>query len=266
MSPSSCFARPALLVFLAGLLGTLAAHAEEPEQISVEFRTLGWGLQDSNLVAGSNDSRFSILNSQVSGPYRYVGQPTMYIYRGSALPPKDDMLDQGLESAEADAPTATPPGTPLPPPKPIARIPNLKNRQKLLIFFLPNTDRSNGQAYKILTFDDSGVDRKEPGIEFYNFSGQQLALKILDDVHSVANGRVTYIKVKREVSKSVIAVAVTTPKPEMVYVSRFRLKQDQRMMFLAIPDSSGSNGGVKIVSMLQSLEPSYSGPQDLPIN
>jgi len=199
-----------LLLWLSPL-----AFAQNEELRRIEYRTLGWGVQQTFTLSGATDS-VPVFRSQFSDEMVYVGSDIMEFQIGQS-----DSADNEFKF-RSSPPTDSEAVAPVRAAVARAQIP--KGMNKVLLIFL----RSN--------------------------AGSDLPFKVavFDEARNIPGGGQSVWKLKSSDSKSALQIAVTNPEAKLVYSSRFRLLDSQRLVFMARKrGDSDDASGVVVASFLE---------------
>jgi len=256
--------RAAVLASVCALAGAtaLAAAPEEEPSVSVRLRTLGWNVQATFGVARS-DARLQVYNSQFSNVTRYVGPPTVRLYRQSSG--SDELLgvepEAGSDSSAGNQAKKNGTGGKKAPPPMAASFQVPEGARELLLVFIPDPE-PGPPFYRVATLDDSTAEPEQQNVHFYNLSAKELAVRAFGEIKRVAPGGQELWLLSGDAAHSTLEIAVKTPEARRIYSSRFRLRGDQRMVFIARGvDTDGERGpSIKVTSMLESVRPGESEP------
>lgn len=241
------------LNFLSPLLCIILVSAtlfgQKENYVRVEYRTLGWGVQAQLTTAETNDP-INVARSQFSDRKAYYGPPILKFYpantRDSALSdesssPETSLLgniDSLTKTAGAKQPVA------------IATIPQ---GLKQVLFIFINSNQKNGPRYKVAAVNDAKTILDSRNAHFYNLSATDLVIKAFGDARAVKAGGQTIWQLSDDEKVSPLAIAVTNPEARIIYSSRFRVREGQRLIFIATKTGEHPNGTpiIQVASLME---------------
>lgn len=216
-----------------------AQSTEEEDYIQIQYRTLGWGLQTSLMTPVSKDPLI-ILNSQFSTQQQYIGPKVIRFYKSNAQDQgimEDDVFpipssaDPAVETniLGPDVPRSKSSQT-TPPVLAEVTIPD-GMRQVLFIFI----EAAPGSKYPmaVVAMDDSIARTDSQNVHFYNLTPIELVVKTFDQIQTVKPKEQSVWELKRGENKSSIAIAITNPETKLVYSTRYRMRENSRMIAMA---------------------------------
>jgi len=226
-----------LLLWLSPL-----AFAQNEELRRIEYRTLGWGVQQTFTLSGATDS-VPVFRSQFSDEMVYVGSDIMEFQIGQS-----DSADNEFKF-RSSPPTDSEAVAPVRAAVARAQIP--KGMNKVLLIFL-RSNAGSDLPFKVAVLDDSTSDIYSKNVHFYNISPEPLVVRAFDEARNIPGGGQSVWKLKSSDSKSALQIAVTNPEAKLVYSSRFRLLDSQRLVFMARKrGDSDDASGVVVASFLE---------------
>lgn len=240
-----------VLVLLA--LGTATAKAQSSEEdayISIKYRTFGWGLQKT--LSTSNGKKIvSILDTQFSGQQTYTGPRIIRFYKSDEEGIDEWQTGDPADEIEPDAKTQK---TTTPMPQAEVTIPI--GAKEVLLIFIPAPEGSK-LPLQAIALDDSLSQIDNRNVHFYNLSDIELIVKTFDKVKKIAPFQQSRWDLKPQENKSFIAIAVTNPEAKLVYSTRYRLRDGQRIVFFARKQPGNNPDGTPkllITSLLNKIE------------
>jgi len=250
----------ALLCLCAATTSAQSAEEEE-EYIQIKYRTFGWGLQKT-LSTPTGKELVNVLDTQFSGQQRYTGPQVIRFYSSKSA---------GIDEWEAGTPvTDITPDTdnqksaesPAPPP-PLAEVTLPHGIKEVLFIFIP-APRGSKLPLAVIALDDSLAQTDDRNVHFYNLSPIELVVKTFDKVKKVAPRQQSRWELKPDENKSSIAIAVTDPETKVVYSTRYRMRDGQRIVFFARKQSGNNPDGtpkLHVTSLLNKIESKQAAPQ-----
>ena len=251
LTPDSGLRFPLLPVVAALAVSAALANAQDAqERIRVQLRTFGWNVERQFDLEGA-ERPVTVLRMQFTGPLTYSGPPLLRFQplAGSQI---DGILAPGGEAAGRDGDAESAREASREPVvvdlRPLGRKPG-----RLLLLFQPATD---GAPRRVAVFNDELAILERPNVHFYNFSSRELAVRIFSQSNLVAPRGQAVWPVENGLRASPILIAVRDPDARVVYSSRFRLREDQRLVLMA-RDQNGrgvEDSPVRIASFLERLQ------------
>lgn len=149
----------------------------------------------------------------------------------------EEEMDQymaSLTSEESDTETSAPkppkPAVKKAPLAPFASVRIPEGMKKALLIFAPP---SGAKGQRIFPVDDSLAEPGTRNVHFYNLSPVELVVKTMDVIKTVPARQQVIWKLKPDQSSSPIAIAVTDPEKKVIYTSRYRIRDNERLVFFA---------------------------------
>ena len=226
-------------LFVATSASLLAQAPEEEEEIQIQFRTYGWGEYHKALYLPDSEESFAVFHSNFSQPLSYRGQPTMLFYKSSTAEADfEKEMDQYMvsltgeesDNTETSAPKPPKPAVKKAPLAPFASVRIPEGMKKVLLIFAPPR---GAKGQRVFPVDDSLTELNTRNVHFYNLSPVELVVKTMDVVKIVPARQQVIWKLKPEQSASPIAIAVTDPEKKVIYSSRYRIRDNERLVFFA---------------------------------
>ena len=241
---------PALvLLFGAGAEGR--AQVPEEEFIRAELRTFGWHVERRFRLEGT-DRPLEVLRMQFTGPYSYFGPPVLRLQplAQGTLGEGPDFPLPGNPGAEREGDAAAPP--PSAPPVFLDLRPFGENPGRLLLLFLPGSEQT---PFRIAVFDDSPTLTDRSSVHFYNLSSNALAVRVFDTTSDLPPREQYVWQVENGRRSSPVLVGVRDPDARVVYSSRFRLREGERLVLMARDAKVRGPGDspVRIASFLEKV-------------
>ena len=249
----------ALALFCLGAATATAQSAEEEETIQIKYRTFGWGLQKT-LSTPTSKSAVNVYDTQFAGQQRYSGPRVIRFYSSKFA---------GIDEWEADIPvtdsgsdTNTQDSAAAPPP-PLAEVTIPHGIKEVLLIFIP-APRGSKLPLGVIALDDSLARTDDRNVHFYNLSPIELVVKTFNKVKKVAPRQQSRWDLKADENKSFIAIAVTDPKTKVVYSTRYRMRDSQRIVFFARKQPGNHPDGtpkLHVTSLLNKIESKQAAPR-----
>ena len=248
----------ALALFCVYASAASAQSAEEEETIQIKYRTFGWGLQKS-LSTPTSKEVVNLMNSQFSGQQRYSGPRVMRFYKSESA---------GIDDWEASptiaeiAPDTDNKDSATPPP-PLAEVTIPHGIKEVLLIFFPAPQGSK-LPLRAIALDDSLARTDDRNVHFYNLSPIVLVVKTFDKVKKVAPRQQSRWELKADQNKSSIAIAVTDPETKVVYSTRYRMREGQRIVFFARKQPSNNPDGtpkLHVTSLMNTIGSKQAAPR-----
>ena len=251
----------ALALFCLGAATAPAQTPEEEETIQIKYRTFGWGLQKT-LSTPTSKRAVNVYDTQFAGQQRYSGPRVIRFYSSKSA---------GIDEWEADIQTpdsvsdtdniksATPP----PPPPPLAEVTIPHGIKEVLLIFIP-APRGSKLPLGVIALDDSLARTDDRNVHFYNLSPIELIVKTFNKVKKIAPRQQSRWELKADENKSSIAIAVTDPETKVVYSTRYRMREGQRIVFFARKQPGNNSDGtpkLHVTSLINGIESKQAAPQ-----
>lgn len=251
----------ALALFCLGTGVASAQSTEEDAYIHIKYRTFGWGLQKT-LNTPTSKGEVNVFDTQFSGQQSYAGPRVIRFYQSNTAGIDD--WDPGLPEPEiaSDADTQDSAEAPAPPP-PLAEVTIPHGIKKVLLIFIP-APRGSKLPLRVIALDDSLAQTDNRNVHFYNLSSIELIVKTFDKVQKIPPRQQSRWDLKADENKSSIAIAVTNPEAKVVYSTRYRMRDGQRIVFFARKQPSNNPDGtpkLHVTSLLNKIESKQAAPQ-----
>ncbi|WOO41030.1 hypothetical protein [Rubellicoccus peritrichatus] len=240
-----------ILVFLY-LISACFLHGQfDPDSnVRIRYRTLGWGVQNT-FELGSTNQQVAVYRSHFSSPITYQGAPLLE-FRQSSIEQFDDTSGRSeISQSEGSAQDNLREGTPV-----LARAQVPSGMSDVLFIFFKNNS-TGGLPFRIAVVDDSLAYGNGRNVHFYNVSSLDLVVKAFDEVRGVPAGKQAIWELESSDSQSTLAIAVTNPEAKLVYSSRFRLRDNQRLTFMARQEGAqtlSDDPKIRVVSFLERVD------------
>jgi hypothetical protein len=117
---------------------------------------------------------------------------------------------------------------------------------------------------RAIALDDSLARTDDRNVHFYNLSPIVLVVKTFDKVKKVAPRQQSRWELKADQNKSSIAIAVTDPETKVVYSTRYRMREGQRIVFFARKQPSNNPDGtpkLHVTSLMNTIGSKQAVPQ-----
>ena len=133
----------------------------------------------------------------------------------------------------------------------------------MLLIFFPAPQGSK-LPLRAIALDDSLAQTDDRNVHFYNLSPIELVVKTFDKVKKIAPRQQSRRELKPDENKSSIAIAVTDPETKVVYSTRYRMRDGQRIVFFARKQAGNNPDGTRqlhVTSLLNTIESKQAAPQ-----
>jgi len=244
----------ALFCLCAATASAQSIEEEEDEYIQIKYRTFGWGLQKT-LNTPTSKEAVNVLDTQFSGQQRYTGPRLIRFYKSNTAGIDDWEADTSATDIAPDADNQDSAEAPTPPP-PLAEITIPHGTKEVLFIFIPAPQGSK-LPLRVIALDDSLAQTDDRNVHFYNLSPIELIVKTFDKVKKVAPRQQSRWELKADENKSSIAIAVTDPKTKVVYSTRYRMRDGQRIVFFARKQPGNNPDGtpkLHVTSLINKIE------------
>jgi hypothetical protein len=217
----------------------LVLSAEEEEYIQIQYRTFGWGVQASLMTLASQETQ-TVLNSQFSMQKQYIGPKVIRFHRSSdqdrdymddSVFPIQSLADSGINKNSLDQNGHPTKGILATPPV-LAEVTIPRGmKQVLFIFFQAPPDSKYPMG--VIAIDDSIAQTENQNVHFYNLTPITLVVKTFDQVNTIAPQGQSVWELNRGENQSSIAIAITNPETKLLYSTRYRMREDNRIIVMA---------------------------------
>jgi len=243
---------------VASCVLSVARAQDELEPIRVDMRTFGWNVERSFALDGV-DEPVAVQRMQFNGPYAYSGHPVL---RLRPIPRSD--LTENLELNQAGGPgNGAPESARAVPERPVPVDLRAfgKAPGNLLLLFLP---ASGVEPNRVAVFNDEAAVFDRSNVHFYNLSSRELGIRMFGTGRTVPPRDQAVWSAEDGSRASPVLVAVRDPEARIVYSSRFRLREDQRLVLMARDGTERGAGDspVRIASFLERVRPVESGERN----
>ncbi|MGZ0654410.1 hypothetical protein ACWPKS_02280 [Coraliomargarita sp. W4R72] len=235
------------------LILSLFAHATdaEDENIRVTYRTLGWDIQGTFASPQAvNGATFNVYMSQFGDSQTYIGPKKLQLVHSRAYSSSSadsNMMDDDNEAVATHPVSKTSQSVPV-----IADIHIPEGARRILLIFTRIFNVSGKSSLLTAVVDDSLTLTDKRNIHFYNLTADELFVNAFGITKTVQAGSQVVWKLEENEDQSSLAIAVKNPEAKIIYSSRLRLRDEQRMVFFARkdPQATISNPNKLIVTTL----------------
>jgi hypothetical protein len=230
--------------------------------IDIEIRTFGWGFQGNFQGLGLEEG-MPVYMSQFSEKIRYSGPPLLELSSGRAgledLWSDVDLTKQSRGEVDALEDLTV---------RPTVTVELPEGSQRVLLIFVR---RGGGDGrLQVAAIDDSLSLPTERNVHFYNLTSLELMVRAFGQTQLVAPAGQTVWLPRDARHVSDLGIAIRDPEARLLYSSRFRLRDERRMVIFASMDPLASSGPevdtrriqVSTVTMSLRAKP-YLEPSDL---
>jgi hypothetical protein len=230
----------ALALFCLYATVASAQPAEEDEYIQIKYRTFGWGLQKT-LSTLTSKGAVNVYDTQFSEQQRYTGPRVIRFYSNKyggidEWEASTSVTDSASDVDNQDSAEA------LNPPPPLAEVTIPHGIKEVLFIFIP-APRGTKLPLSVVALDDSLARTDDRNVHFYNLSPIELVVKTFDKVKKIAPRQQSRWELKADENESSIAIAVTDPETKVVYSTRYRMRDGQRIVFFARKQEDNNSDG-----------------------
>lgn len=208
-----------------------SVHSKDEPPVSLEIRTFGWGIQ-GNYQGRGLDAELPVFMSQFSDSVRYSGPVRLDLFFAARDGLDDVGVDEGLTGNEGSQGRET--ATQTVPERPSASVNLPMDSDRVLLIFT----RSEGGRLRVAVLDDSLTEPAVRSAHFYNLTSLELLVRAFEENQLVAPAKqaLWFPADGREVSP--LKIAIRDPEARLLYSSRFRLRDERRMVIFARPDNT----------------------------